>query len=235
MECFLLKNKDLFESIAYLVAIFGIVIFYINWRKDKSTNEYLTYDSVDNKFIDFLKLGIENENIRVLPEKIYTKFGFIIKEAYNKNIVIVAEKATMKKTGDATETQLGDIEIKTKVSEIEEPKIKQIVAFEILTSIFERAYVLYFDKSKKIRNKQWTGWEDYIKIWLDDEEYRDSWSKMGDTWEKDFENYMKSILPTGTTGVSSEQESKSLKISLRFKTISEGYIHYGLNFFKRKI
>jgi len=96
----------------------------------------------------------------------------------------------MKKTGDATETQLGDIEIKTKVSEIEEPKIKQIVAFEILTSIFERAYVLYFDKSKKIRNKQWTGWEDYIKIWLDDEEYKVSWSKMGDTWEKDFENYM---------------------------------------------
>jgi len=96
----------------------------------------------------------------------------------------------MKKTGDATETQLGDIEIKTKVSEIEEPKIKQIVAFEILTLIFERAYVLYLDKSKKIRNKQWTGWEDYIKIWLDDEEYKVSWSKMGDTWEKDFENYM---------------------------------------------
>jgi len=81
MECFLLKNKDLFESIANLVAIFGIVIFYINWRKDKSTNEYLSYDSVDNKFIDFLKLGIENENIRVLPEKIYTKFEFKIKEA----------------------------------------------------------------------------------------------------------------------------------------------------------
>lgn len=181
------------EIIIYFIGLLGLVTFareFIRHKKDKENN---AYNSIDDKFVDFLKLGIQDPEIRVLPSEITQNIGLIsISE-----LVLKTEKVIVKKTAPPQETEFENAEvIMTKpvfTNNFFNPTMKQFVAFEILTSLFERAFLMYEDQSTSFRSEQWKGWDAYIKMWMKDPEYKVSWEKMGTTWEHKFELYMEEV------------------------------------------
>jgi hypothetical protein len=73
----------------------------------------------------------------------------------------------------------------------EQEKKQELIAFTMLFSIFERAYLMYHDQSTAIKNRQWSGWEDYIEGYCKRENFRRAWDISGTTFDNDFQDYMK--------------------------------------------
>jgi hypothetical protein len=182
------------EIIIYLIGLLGVFTFareFIRHRKEKENN---AYNSIDDKFVDFLKLGIQDPEIRVLPSEITQK----IRQVSISELTLKSEEVVVKNGTDCTSYKDVEVNLKNPVytNSFFNPKMKQFVAFEILTSLFERAFLMYENQSTSFRNEQWKGWDSYIKIWMKDPEYKNSWEKMGTTWEVKFEEYMKEVFAT---------------------------------------
>lgn len=86
----------------------------------------------------------------------------------------------------------------------EDDRIRRTVIFELATSMFEKAFVLYLDAPKNIRKAQWTGWRDYIRGYCAKPEYRYWWfgdhasgkdSSIGQSasYDSSFEDFMQKI------------------------------------------
>lgn len=83
----------------------------------------------------------------------------------------------------------------TKVSILSSDQRKQeLVALTILFALFERAYLMYSDQSTKIKERQWTGWEQYIESYCHRAKFRQAWELSGSTFDSHFQDYMKTRL-----------------------------------------
>jgi len=71
---------------------------------------------------------------------------------------------------------------------------RQLIAFTILISIFERAYLMYCGHSDAIRARQWTGWEQYISAYCKRPNFKEAWERSGVTFDSEFEREMKTRL-----------------------------------------
>lgn len=61
------------------------------------------------------------------------------------------------------------------------------VLFEILTSIFERAYILvYEERMTKQPARLWSTWEDYMRSWCRRRDFRDMLPKLLEGEDEDF-------------------------------------------------
>ena len=78
------------------------------------------------------------------------------------------------------------------LSELE--KKQELIAFTMLFSIFERAYLMYFDQDGNLKAKQWTGWNDYIASYCRRQNFRDAWESSGNTFDTDYQKFMTDIL-----------------------------------------
>lgn len=79
---------------------------------------------------------------------------------------------------------------------------QQAIIFELATSMFERAYLLYRDAPRKVKGSQWPGWLDYIKGYCRRDSYRTWWRTSyhmleaksvggySQTYDADFERFM---------------------------------------------
>lgn len=65
--------------------------------------------------------------------------------------------------------------------------------FEILISIFERAYVMYKRQDSRVRKEQWTGWNNYIEAWFENKNFQTAWNTMGSQWDSGFLDHMNKI------------------------------------------
>jgi hypothetical protein len=72
----------------------------------------------------------------------------------------------------------------------DEREKKSIIMFTILFSIFERAYITYKDKSRKIKKEQYNGWIDYMVEFVDRENFKEAWKISGKTFQQEFQYYM---------------------------------------------
>lgn len=75
-----------------------------------------------------------------------------------------------------------------------EEKKQELVAFTLLFSIFERSFLMYKDQSKKVRDKQWTGWQDYLVSYCRRENFRQAWRISGNTFDQEFHDHMTKTL-----------------------------------------
>lgn len=75
-----------------------------------------------------------------------------------------------------------------------EEKKQELVAFTLLFSIFERAFLMYKDQSKKARERQWTGWRDYLVSYCRRENFRRAWQISGNTFDQEFQDHMTKTL-----------------------------------------
>ena len=69
-------------------------------------------------------------------------------------------------------------------------KKQELVAFTMLFSIFERAFLMYHDQSDRVRTRQWTGWHEYIQQYCKRANFRNAWSISGSTFDSGFQAFM---------------------------------------------
>ncbi len=87
-----------------------------------------------------------------------------------------------------------DIPDKNPIELNEEQKKEELILFTMLISIFERAYLLYTDQKSSIKEKQWLGWDSYIKSFCKRANFLNAWEISGSTFDTEFEQYMKKTI-----------------------------------------
>ena len=65
-----------------------------------------------------------------------------------------------------------------------------MILFEILISLFERAFLMYKDQSNEIKRKQFKGWVDYMNDWARKPSFREAWRKLSPQYDQDFIEFM---------------------------------------------
>ena len=76
----------------------------------------------------------------------------------------------------------------------EEQQERTLVIFEILISLFERAYLLSYDE--KMSNKQlrrWLSWEDFMREWCEREDFHKLLPRLLQGEDPDFATYIKKL------------------------------------------
>jgi hypothetical protein len=71
-----------------------------------------------------------------------------------------------------------------------ENKKKEWIAFTILISMMEAAYLLYREHPDKTTNSQWPGWEEYIQWWMSRRNFSSAWGKLSPQFDGEFVNYI---------------------------------------------
>lgn len=149
----LICNKDLFETLSYIVVLIGIPIGVYQYigaiKKEQQDREYGTYNALDEKYIDFQRLCFDHPELDIFD------------------------------IPDSNPNSLNQQQHK-----------QQLIAFTMLFSIFERAFLMYHDQSTDIKARQWVGWEVYIKGYCKRTNFKKAWEVSGATFDTDFEQYM---------------------------------------------
>jgi hypothetical protein len=93
---------------------------------------------------------------------------------------------------DNPELQMYDYQLESEISLPPELKKKRMIAFEILMSMLESAYYFYtLGHSSRFKERQWSGWDQYIRSWCDRKDFRDAWDEfLGNQFDKEFIDYV---------------------------------------------
>lgn len=87
-----------------------------------------------------------------------------------------------------------DIEDKEPIQLTPLQKKEEIIAFGILFSLFERAYVMYKSRNFDKYSGQWEGWIEVMEEYAKRENFREAWLINGFGWDKDFQSYLNDII-----------------------------------------
>ena len=118
---------EIWELLSYVVTVVGlplaIFVFLYEQRKERENEDEEVYQLVSDNYQDFLKIALENPDLRLFSTK---------------------ENETLN----------------------DEQKERQFIIFTMLTSLFERAYLLIYDEDMSPRQaRRWNSWEDFIIEW----------------------------------------------------------------------
>lgn len=145
----LIANLETILRFTQLIGIpVAIVLYVLNKRKERRDKDYGTYDTLDDKYIDYLKLCLDYPDLDVAD--------------------------TPRPVGPLNQDQ----------------QHRELIMFSILVSIMERAYLMYYDRSYKVREQQWVGWEAYIEQWGQRENFRTALPKLALGYDKRFVCYL---------------------------------------------
>lgn len=75
---------------------------------------------------------------------------------------------------------------------------QELIAFTMLFSIFERAYLMYADQSSRIKQRQWSGWLEYITEYCMRENFRRAWRISGNTFDTTFQEFVEGVIRSVT-------------------------------------
>lgn len=79
----------------------------------------------------------------------------------------------------------------------EEQKERQRVLFDILVSLFERAFLLVYDERMSKKDARlWASWEDYIRYWLARPDFMAQLPELLEGEDPDFVAYVRKLLLT---------------------------------------
>jgi hypothetical protein len=67
---------------------------------------------------------------------------------------------------------------------------QEMVAYAILFSLFERAYLMFSNQADKFRQRQWSGWKHFLNDFLRRENVRTAWELSKETYDTDFQIFM---------------------------------------------
>jgi hypothetical protein len=71
---------------------------------------------------------------------------------------------------------------------------RKAILFDILISLFERAYILVFERRPNAQQKRlWASWEDYIRFWCAREDFREALPTLLMGEDPDFAEYMREV------------------------------------------
>ena len=145
-------NLESWELLSYIVTVFGLPLaigtFIWEQRKERENEEEEVYQLLSDAYIDFLKLVIDNPDLKLRSQCQI--------DALN---------------GDQQE------------------RIQ--VLFEILISLFERAYLLAYDEDMKGKQlRRWRSWDDYMREWCEHEDFRNLLPRLLHGEDPDFSAYI---------------------------------------------
>ena len=67
---------------------------------------------------------------------------------------------------------------------------QEMVAYAILFSLFERAYLMFSHQADMFRQRQWSGWKHFLYDFLRRENVRTAWELSKNTYDTDFQAFM---------------------------------------------
>ena len=67
---------------------------------------------------------------------------------------------------------------------------QEMVAYAILFSLFERAYLMFSNQADVFRKRQWSGWKHFLNDFLRRENVRIAWELSKNTYDTDFQSFM---------------------------------------------
>ncbi len=76
----------------------------------------------------------------------------------------------------------------------EEQLRRESAIFAIQISMFERAFVMFRNKSEEFRASQWSGWVEYIKSYCGRANFVREWEKIGPQFDCDFHRFMNTLI-----------------------------------------
>lgn len=87
----------------------------------------------------------------------------------------------------------------------EEQNERMLIIFSMLTSLFERAYLLLYEEDMAPKQaRRWNSWEDYIVEWCHKPHFRDLLPKMLTGEDPSFASYIEKI-----AGLAAQQQSSA--------------------------
>lgn len=76
----------------------------------------------------------------------------------------------------------------------DEQRERKRVVFELLVSLFERAFILvYEDEMSKQSRRLWQSWEDYMREWCKREDFRSMLPQLLEGEDEDFQSHIRRI------------------------------------------
>ncbi|MDZ4743121.1 MAG: hypothetical protein SGI98_06845 [Verrucomicrobiota bacterium] len=92
----------------------------------------------------------------------------------------------------------------------DEQNERKYALFEILTSLFERVYILTYDeKMDKQGIRRWKSWEDYMREWCRRADFRKDLPELLSGEDQDFSNYIMTIATQEEAKLSGKNESST--------------------------
>jgi hypothetical protein len=140
---------------SYIVTVIGlplaILVFLYEQRKERENEEEEVYQLLSDNYQDFLKVALENPDLRLFS----TTGSTSLNEEQNERLLII---------------------------------------FSMLTSLFERAYLLLYEEGMSPKQaRRWNSWEDYIVEWCNKPHFRSLLPKLLIGEDPSFASYIEKI------------------------------------------
>ncbi|WP_299426464.1 hypothetical protein [uncultured Meiothermus sp.] len=145
-------SLETWELLSYVVTVIGlpfaIYLFFHEQRKERDNEEQETYQLLSDSYTDFLKLVLENPDLKL--------------------------RSTQRTEGLTPEQ-----------------RERMLVLFDILVSLFERAYLLVYEsRMTSEQQRRWNSWEDYMREWCRRQDFRDALPGLLSGEDSDFAEYI---------------------------------------------
>ena len=76
-----------------------------------------------------------------------------------------------------------------------EQREKMLIIFSMLISLFERAYLLLYERGMSEKQaRRWRTWEDYMREWADRADFREMLPTLLDNEDPEFAAYLRSLM-----------------------------------------
>lgn len=148
-------SLETWELLSYIVTVIGlpfaIFLFVHEQRKERDNEEQETYQLLSDSYTDFLKLVLENPDLKL--------------------------RSSQRTEGLSPEQ-----------------RERMLVLFDILISLFERAYLLVYEPRMNLeQRRRWNSWEDYMREWCRREDFRDALPGLLGGEDSDFADYIRRL------------------------------------------
>ena len=67
---------------------------------------------------------------------------------------------------------------------------QEMVAHAMLFSLFERAFLMFYQQEDQFRLRQWSGWKHFLNDFIRREAVRNAWRLSRETYDTDFQKFM---------------------------------------------
>jgi hypothetical protein len=73
---------------------------------------------------------------------------------------------------------------------VDQKQKQELIAYSMLFSLFQRAFLMFKDQTVLFQDKQWTGWKLLLEDLLPREPFQAAWNMSKHTFDKDFQSFM---------------------------------------------
>ncbi len=88
---------------------------------------------------------------------------------------------------------------------------QEMVAHSILFSLFERAFLMFYQQEDQFRLRQWSGWKHFLSDFIRREAVRSAWRLCRETYDTDFQKFMDTKIAEVQAVESAQEGAMSLK------------------------